>query len=157
MYLQLKSSYDIKSPFTVNMSFMLFTFAQGYMCTWCSPLGKCTEMVYRIMLLLMTLTHLSFYCLFYYVACLNWFYKVKFTFIYQFLLLDSDDALYPSSLSVLYKYSCLVNLFYCMIDQFFLSLYLNHVILYNTMISFLHSVFFFTFLILWFIYVFVHY
>ncbi len=53
-------------------------------------LGKCAEMVYRIMLPLMTLTLLSVYCLFYYVVWFD-FKLINITFVYEFLPLDSEN------------------------------------------------------------------
>ncbi len=53
---------------------------------------KCIGKVYSIMLPLMTLTLLSVYCLFYYVVWLDRI-PVYFTFVYQFLPMDSDNDL----------------------------------------------------------------
>ncbi len=52
--------------------------------------GESTEIVYSIMLPLMTLTLWSVYCLFYYVVWFD-FMPVNVTFVCQFLLMDSEN------------------------------------------------------------------
>ncbi len=58
--------------------------------TWYCPLGKCTEMVYSIMLRLMTLTLWSVYCLFYYAVWFD-FMPINITFVYKLLPMDSEN------------------------------------------------------------------
>ncbi len=52
---------------------------------------KSTKMVYSIMLSLMT-HQISVHCLFYYVVRLD-FLPINFTFVYQFLPMDSENDL----------------------------------------------------------------
>ncbi len=58
--------------------------------TWCSPLGKNTEMVYSSILPLMPLTLLSGYCIIFYVVWFE-FMPINVKFVCQFLPMDSEN------------------------------------------------------------------
>ncbi len=73
--------------YDIDIVYVIFTHLGAVTCC---PLGKCVEMVYSMMLPLMTLTLLSVYCLFYYVVWFE-FMPINVTFVYQFLPLDSEN------------------------------------------------------------------